>query len=313
MMDQIQHKFVEVQGLKLHVADIGTGPNVVVFLHGFPGIWYSWRHQMTALAKAGFRAIAPDYRGYGLSDPPPEPERTLLRDFVNDLLGIVDVLAIPKVFLVGKDFGGRPAYLFGLLHPDRVLGIVTIGMPHLPPDFPKFGSHLPEGFYVSRWQEPGRAEADFGRLDAKTVIRNVFILFSRSEIPIAAENQEIMDLVDQTRPLPPWFTEEDLAYYGALYEKSGFRTALRVPYRSFGEEYYNLTDLIVKHPALLIMGSKDYFYKFPGIGDFINSGKVKEFVPKLDVVFLPEGNHFVQEQSPEEVNQLILNFLAKHI
>lgn len=82
--------------------------------------------------------------------------------------------------------------------------------------------------------------------------------------------------------------------------------------RSFGEET-NITDPIVKQPALLIMGSKDYVYKFPGIEDHISSGKVREFVPKLDIVFLPEGTHFVQEQSPEEVNQLILDFLAKHI
>ena len=82
--------------------------------------------------------------------------------------------------------------------------------------------------------------------------------------------------------------------------------------RSFGEDF-NLTDHMVKQPALLIMGSKDYVYKFPGIGDYIDSGKVKEFVPNLDVIFLPEGTHFVQEQSPEEANQLILNFLSKHI
>ena len=80
-------------------------------------------------------------------------------------------------------------------------------------------------------QEPGRAEADFGRYDAKTVVRNIYILFSRSEIPIAPENKEIMDLVDASTPLPPWLTAEDLATYGDLYEKSGFRTALQVPYR----------------------------------------------------------------------------------
>lgn len=80
-------------------------------------------------------------------------------------------------------------------------------------------------------QEPGRAEADFGRFDAKTVVKKVYILFSRSEIPIAEENQEVMDMVDPSTPLPPWFTEEDLAEYGALYEKSGFQTALQVPYR----------------------------------------------------------------------------------
>ncbi|GMN50841.1 hypothetical protein TIFTF001_020002 [Ficus carica] len=311
-MDGIQHKFVEVDGLKLHVAEIGTGPNVVVFLHGFPEIWYSWRHQMIAVAKAGFRAIAPDYRGYGLSDPPPQPEKASMADFVNDILAIIDALAIPKVFVIGKDFGARPAYVLGILHPERVLGIITMGVPYIPPGPSTYHNPLPEGFYISRWREPGRAEADFGRLDAKTVVRNVYILFSKSEIPIAAENQEIMDLVDPSTPLPPWFTEEDLATYGALYEKSGFLTALQVPYRTFGEDL-KITDPIVKHPALLIMGSKDYVYKFPGIEDYINSGKVKEFVPKLDIVFLPEGSHFVQEQSPEEINQLILNFLVKHI
>lgn len=81
------------------------------------------------------------------------------------------------------------------------------------------------------YQEPGRAEADFGRFDAKTVVRKVYILFSRSELPIANENQEIMDLVEPDTPLPSWFTEDDLSTYGALYEKSGFRTALQVPYR----------------------------------------------------------------------------------
>jgi len=84
---------------------------------------------------------------------------------------------------------------------------------------------------MNSFQEPGRAEADFGRFDTKTVVRKIYILFSRSEMLIAAENQEIMDLVDPSTPLPPWFTDEDLATYGALYEKSGFRTALQVPYR----------------------------------------------------------------------------------
>jgi pimeloyl-ACP methyl ester carboxylesterase len=168
------------------------------------------------------------------------------------------------VFLVGKDFGASPAYLFSILHPERVLGVITLGVPYAPPGPGPSMLHkyLPEGFYMLRWkvniyifsfwsftvnytiimalypsicicmyQEPGRAEADFGRFDAKTVVRNVYILFSRSELPIANENQEIMDLVEPDTPLPSWFTEEDLSIYGALYEKSGFRTALQVPYR----------------------------------------------------------------------------------
>ncbi|KDO75870.1 hypothetical protein CISIN_1g0212821mg [Citrus sinensis] len=230
-MDKIEHKYIKVQGLNLHVAETGTGPNVVVFLHGFPEIWYSWRHQMVAVAAAGFRAIAPDYRGYGLSDPPAEPEKASFKDITNDLLATLDHLGINKVFLVAKDFGARPAYLFALLHPERVSGVITLGVPFIPPGTAEFHKSLPEGFYISRWQEPGRAEADFGRHDAKTVVRNIYILFSRSEIPIAPENKEIMDLVDASTPLPPWLTAEDLATYGALYEKSGFRTALQVPYR----------------------------------------------------------------------------------
>ncbi|XP_022142082.1 bifunctional epoxide hydrolase 2-like [Momordica charantia] len=310
-MDKIQHHFMEVRGLKHHVAEIGTGPNVVVFLHGFPEIWYSWRHQMIGLANAGFRTIAPDYRGYGLSDSPPEPSKATYGDIISDLLGILDALHIPKVFLVGKDLGTWPAYYFALKHPERALGVVTLGVPFLPPELTIKFQDLPEGIYVSRWLKPGRAEADFGRLDAKTVFRNVYVLFSRSEIPTAKENQEIMDLVDASTPLPPWFTEEDLAVYGTLYEKSGFETALKVPYRSFDEDF-GIKDPKVEVPALLIMGEKDYVLKFPGMDEYIQSGMVKDYVPKLEIIYVPEGSHFVQEQFPEEVNSLLLNFLAKH-
>ncbi|GMY37311.1 bifunctional epoxide hydrolase 2-like [Fagus crenata] len=247
-MDQIQHNFINVRGLKLHLAEIGSGPHVVVFLHGFPEIWYTWRHQMMAVANTGFRAIAPDYKGYGLSDPPPEPEKATFSDLISDLLGILDALQIDKA----------------QLHSIRTF------------------------LKASTFQDGG------------------------SEIPIAAENQEIMDLVDPSTPLPPWFTEEDLAAYGALYEKSGFQTALQVPYRTFGEDMI-MTDPKVNLPALLIIGGKDYSLKFPGREEYLNSGKVKEFVPNLEINFLPEGTHFVHEQLPDEVNQLILSFLGKHV
>ncbi|XP_043687344.1 bifunctional epoxide hydrolase 2-like isoform X3 [Telopea speciosissima] len=300
-MDQIEHKYIDVRGLKLHLAEIGNGSSVVVFLHGFPEIWYSWRHQMIAAANAGFRAIAPDFRGYGLSQQPLEPEKASFKDLLEDLLVILDFFSIPKVFIVGKDFGFRPAYQFALLHPERVSGVVTLGVPYIPSPVSLFGD-LPEGFYILRWQKPGRAEADFGRFDVKTVIRNVYILFSGSELPIAAEDQEIMDLVVPSSPLPTWFTEEDLAVYASLYEKSGFCTPLQVPYRTLQEEL-SLADARVQVPALLIMGGKDYVLKFPGLEDYIRSGKVKDYVPDLEITFLPEGTHFVQEQFPDQAPQ----------
>lgn len=97
-MDEIKHSYVQVNGLKLHVAEIGSVPSpAIVFLHGFPEIWYTWRHQMIAVANAGFRAIAPDYRGYGLSEIPWEPENTSFFDFVKDIASILDSLAVSKV------------------------------------------------------------------------------------------------------------------------------------------------------------------------------------------------------------------------
>ncbi|XP_028074985.1 bifunctional epoxide hydrolase 2-like [Camellia sinensis] len=219
--------------------------------------------------------------------------------------------SIIQVFLVAKDFGTRTGFFFALLYPERVSGIITMGVPFVPPSPFEFGKNLPEGFYMSRWKEPGRAEADFGRFDAKTVVRNIYILFSKSEIPIAAENQEMMDLVEPSTSLPTWFTEEDLEAYEALYKKSGFLTALRIPYRSVEEEF-NFPNMKVEAPTLLIMGEKDYFLKFPGVEDYIRSGQVKVFVPDLEITYLPEGSHFVQEQLPNEVNQIVLTFLKKH-
>ncbi|CAN1221760.1 hypothetical protein LINGRAPRIM_LOCUS379 [Linum grandiflorum] len=117
-------------------------------------------------------------------------------------------------------------------------------------------------------------------------------------MPTAAQNQEIMDLVDPSTPLPSWFSEEDLSAYGALYHKLDMPTT---------EQKLNM-------PALLIMGAKDYCLKFPGVEDYIhNDAAMKQFVPDLETVFMDQGNHFVQEQLPEEVNHLILGFLEARI
>ncbi|KAM0842780.1 hypothetical protein ACQ4PT_058139 [Festuca glaucescens] len=150
MVQLIEHIQLPIRGLNLHVAQVGTGElGTVVFLHGFPEIWYSWRHPMQAVAAAGYRAIAPDSRGYGLSDQP-EDEETPWEDLVAD------------AFLVGKDFGTIPPYDFAQRHPTRTRGVMCLGMPFSPVPF-NFDGTMPEGFYPLRWRQPGRAEADFGR------------------------------------------------------------------------------------------------------------------------------------------------------
>ncbi|KAF5745971.1 bifunctional epoxide hydrolase 2-like [Tripterygium wilfordii] len=122
-----------------------------------------------------------------------------------------------------------------------------------------------------------------------------------------------MDLVDPSTPLPPWFSEEDLEVYGSLYENSGFRFPLQVPYRALKLDC-GISDPNpkVSAPALLIMGDKDYVLKMPGMEEFIRGGQMKHIIPNLDVTFLAEGSHFVQEQFPDQVNALIISFLNKN-
>ncbi|KAE8698460.1 Detected protein of confused Function [Hibiscus syriacus] len=264
-MEKIEHSHEQARGLKLHVAQIGSGTKVVVFLHGFTEIWYSWRHQMVAVADAGYRAISLDFRGYGLSEHPLELARATFNDFVDEVVALFDSFGISKAHLVSNDFGAFVATMVGVLHPERVSTIISLGVPFLLPSFSPLQTQLPlvpSGFYLLRWLVPGRAEADFGRFDTKTVVRKIYTMFYRSEPPVAAsDNQEIMDLVDSFTPLPPWMSEEDIAEYGSLYEKSTFSTALQAPYRivmlSCG-----LDDGKIKAPGLLIMGER-LFYEIP--------------------------------------------------
>uniref|UniRef100_A0ACD5U669 Uncharacterized protein n=1 Tax=Avena sativa TaxID=4498 RepID=A0ACD5U669_AVESA len=310
MAQQIEHTTLPIRGLNLHVAQVGKDElGTVVFLHGFPEIWYTWRHQMLAVAAAGYRAIAPDSRGYGLSDQPPEDQEATWEDLVADVLDILDALSISKAFMVGKDFGAMPAYDFALRHPDRTRGVMCLGIPFSP--VPLTIDTMPEGFYILRWREPGRAEADFGRHDVRRVVRTIYILFSRSEIPVADQGQEIMDLADLSTPLPPWFTEEDLDAYAALYEKSGFRFPLQIPYRALHRMTRHV-DAKFQVPVFMVMGEKDYCFKFPGFEPAMRSGIMNTFAPDLKITYIPEGSHFVQEQFPEQVNDLLLGFLKDH-
>ncbi|KAJ0510113.1 putative soluble epoxide hydrolase [Helianthus annuus] len=267
---------------------------------------------MIALAKAGFRAIAPDFRGYGLSDSPEEPEKASFTDLVNDTASILDSLAISKVFVIGKDFGAIVAYPLALQYPEKVAGIITLGLPFMPPGAFTEQFVLPDGFYPRRWQEPGRAEADFGRFDVKTVVRNIYILFSQSELQIAHENQEIMDLVKPSTPLPSWFTEEDIETYAAAFEKSGFRTALQVPYRTLNTVGSEVQDPKVEVPTTVIIGEAEYLLKIPGMGEYIKSGEVKKYVPNQETIYVPHGSHFLPEQFPDKVNELVINYLNCH-
>ncbi|XWS12680.1 hypothetical protein CRYUN_Cryun37aG0111000 [Craigia yunnanensis] len=208
---------------------------------------------MIAMADAGCRAIAPDLMGCGLSEHHPEPAKAYFNNFVEDPLAIFTLT--------------------------RILGVVSLGVPFFVPR-PQRYRDLPEG----AWE----AEANFRRFDVKTIWRNIYILFSRSEIPKAEKGKEIMDLVDPSNPLPAWLNDEDFTIYAKAYESSGFSSPMQVPYTGLREEF-TVENPKVEVPVLLIVGGKDYFLNFPGIEDYITSGKVRDYVAELEIGFLFYG------------------------
>ncbi|KAH7517047.1 hypothetical protein FEM48_Zijuj09G0020300 [Ziziphus jujuba var. spinosa] len=130
-MEKIQHSTIKTNGINMHIASIGTGPPVLL-LHGFPELWYSWRHQLLSLSSLGYRVIAPDLRGFGDSDAPPSPASYTTPYIVGDLVGLLDHLDIDQVFLVGHDWGATIAWHFGLFRPDRIKALINLSVQYRP-------------------------------------------------------------------------------------------------------------------------------------------------------------------------------------
>ena len=157
-MEKIEHRTVSVNGINMHIAQIGDPTKgTILFLHGFPELWYSWRHQLLSLSSAGYRAVAPDLRGYGDTDAPPSAASYTAFHVVGDLVTLLDFLAVDQVFLVGHNWGALVAWNFSLLRPDRIKALVNLSVPYMPRN-PKMkpvqGLRLAFGddFYICRFQ-----------------------------------------------------------------------------------------------------------------------------------------------------------------
>src|SRR5262249_266411 len=180
MMSQLQHRVVETNGIRIHIAEQGVGP-LVVLCHGFPECWYSWRHQLPALAGAGFHAVVPDMRGYGQSDRPDAIDQYTLLHLVGDMVGLLDALDAESAVIVGHDWGAPVAWHAALLRPDRFPAVIALRLPFRPRGAMRPTSVMPQTddavFYQLYFQTPGVAEAEFER-DARTTLRR--LLFSAS-------------------------------------------------------------------------------------------------------------------------------------
>ncbi|PIN22375.1 Soluble epoxide hydrolase [Handroanthus impetiginosus] len=316
-MDQIVHKDLKVNGINMHVAEIGQGPDSVLFLHGFPELWYSWRHQMLHLSARGYRAIAPDLRGYGDTDAPLSVESYTMFHIVGDLVALLDALGLERVFLVGHDWGAMVAWSFCVFRPDRIKALVNTSVvfqPRHPSIKPIEGYRalFGDAFYMCRFQEPGKAEAALATAEITDVIRR-FLSGRESKPPLFPED---MSLIFKAPPvaLPSWLTEEDVNYYASKFQKSGFTGGLN---------YYRAIDLNweltapwtgsqIKVPVKFIVGDMDLTYHFPGVKEYIDNGGFKKYVPLLEELVVLEGvAHFLNQEKPEEVSHHIYDFIKK--
>jgi pimeloyl-ACP methyl ester carboxylesterase len=313
----VQHRFVDTNGIRMHLVEAGAGP-LVLLLHGFPESWYSWRRQLTALADAGFHAVAPDQRGYGQTDRPDAIEAYSMFHLVGDVVGLIGALGEEHAVVVGHDWGAPVAWHTALFRPDRVRGVVGLSFPYRPrPDRPPLSvlrGVLGENFYQIYFQKPGVAEADLER-DVRGSIRSALYGASgeNPSVPdmIVRPGQGFLGDVSIPEQLPAWIADADIDFYTAEYVRTGFRGGLNW-YRNI-DRNWELTApwarAQVTVPALYVVGDRDVVYHFPGAGAQMVSN-LPNLVPNLKRSVVLEGcGHWTQQERAAEVNHLLMEFL----
>jgi pimeloyl-ACP methyl ester carboxylesterase len=239
-MPDVSHRIVETNGIRMHIAECGSGP-LVVMCHGFPESWYSWRHQLGALADAGFRAIAADMRGYGQTDQPEAIDQYTLLHLAGDMVGLLDALGAADAVIIGHDWGAPVAWYSALLRPDRFRAVVGLSVPFRPRGPVPPTSVMPQTpeavFYQLYFQSPGIAEAEFER-DVRRSIRS--LLYSGSgdaprppstgqpsqDVAMVARGGGFLDHMINPGSLPRWLTEADVDFYVGEFSRTGFRGGL---------------------------------------------------------------------------------------
>jgi pimeloyl-ACP methyl ester carboxylesterase len=317
-------QIVEANGIRLRVALAGKGP-LVVLVHGWPESWYSWRHQIAALAEAGYRVAAPDVRGYGGSDKPQAIEAYAIREMCADVAGLIEALGESRAILIGHDWGAPIVWNTALFHPKKVRAVAALSVPHLgrgPAPRIELFRKIYQGrfFYQLYFQTPGVAEAEL-EADVRTSLRKIYYSASGESIEASREGQagllrdkapdaRLLDGLPDPDPFPAWLTAADLDYYVGEFQRGGFRGPLN-RYRTSELDFAQMADVAdkrVEQPAAFVAGSLDPVLRFvPGV-DMIE--RMRGLVPDLRLVRLIEGaGHWVQQERPDEVNAALIEFL----
>ncbi len=321
----MQYRRIETGTLRMQIAEAGEGP-LVLFCHGFPETSHAWRHQILALAQAGFHAVAPDMRGYGGTDSPDEIGAYTVFDLVADMVALVDALGEEKAVIVGNDWGATVAWQAALMRPDRFRGVVAMsvpmmGQPPLPPTkiFPATPDHL---LYVLYFQEPGLAEAEFER-DVALTLRKIYSAASGEAGPRLADDgtpnpfgmvsraSGLLADLPESETLPVWLPRADLDVVVDAFRRTGFRGGLNY-YRNLDRNWElqkAFAGLTVKVPALFMTGERDTGLAIPGMRQIIEA--MPGLVPDLrEVQFVPGAGHWLPQERPEIVSEAIIEFIG---
>ncbi len=295
-MAAVTHQQIAANGIELHVAQSGEG-DPVVLLHGFPELWYSWRHQISAIAASGRRAIAPDLRGFGGSSAPQQVEDYDIEQLTGDVAGLLDALEIEQAVIVGHDWGADLAWKFALLQPQRVKAVAGLSVPYVPrapaPPTELMAEHLGEDFYSVWIQQPGVADAALSADVRRTL--------ATRETWNAAWAQR-----SDRPPTPPWMSDADLQLYVDEFTRTGFTGGLNW-YRNLDRSWRLLERVdgrTIDQPALFITGSRDPVRAF--MPDEAMAGSVTDL---REVVIIEGAGHWVQQECPDEVNAALLEFI----
>lgn len=318
-MEEITHRFVETNGIRMHIAESGKGP-LVILCHGFPELWYAWRHQLVALAEAGFHGVAPDQRGYGQTDQPEPIEAYHILNLVGDIVSLVRVLGEKKAFIIGHDWGANVAWHCALLRPDIFPAVVALSVPFLP----RLGGKIPpteimkkmsgeQVFYQVYFQEPGRAEAGM-ETDVRRTMRTTLYSLSGNPPPekrwrfMLDKSEKALAPSSLPEALPSWLTEKDVDYFTSEFKRTGFRGGLNW-YRNI-DRNWELTSFLegaqIYPPALFVAGEVDPVIKmYRKAYDSLE----KNVLQLKGKILIPGVGHWVNQERPAEVNKLILEFL----
>ncbi|KAL1807380.1 hypothetical protein ACET3Z_024370 [Daucus carota] len=321
-MEKIEHKTVSVNGIDMHVAELGQGP-MILFLHGFPELWYTWRHQMVYMASQGYRAVAPDLRGFGdtTGAAVSDPSKFTMLHLVGDVVALVEAVAgagEQKVFVVGHDWGAVVAWNFAMFRPDKIKALVNMSVvytPRNPKVKPVDGLRAVYGddYYICRIQEQGEIEAEFSKLGTKSVLKH-FLTYRNPGPLYLPKGKGFGDDSNDPIVLPSWLSEEDVDFYATKYEQTGFTGGFNY-YRALNASWElsaAWTKDQIKVPVKFIVGDLDLTYNAPGTKDYIHKGGLKKVVPLLqEVVVLKDVAHFIHEEKPDEINKHIHGFFKK--